>query len=319
MKTVTAARWGRTISKLFKNESGAFDFQKLMRGLGRGVRMIYQEIGKDFYPILKPILKWVTRKGPGLAFMQNYIAARTAGSGVAGGIGRGLWRTASGFGVSTVGAGVRGTKAAWTAARAAGHGAISARAIAGFRGARAGIGAGMAALGLSNPLGWTLTILSATTAVAKFTEALYKSQEHLKEFSGGMARVFMRSEVAGFKRDLASAKNRETVSGWLQWNTDTLKDQLRPLWDFLYNVLGAILSGLMLLVNAVVWVIAKPIQLIYDLIKWIWDSLPNWITGKKKFEGNDDDFGPFGNLLREFGHGRSDKWQEKALFNWGGL
>jgi hypothetical protein len=208
--------------------------------------------------------------------------------------------------------------AAWGARSAGVLGAARGGAMALGAGARAGLGAGMATLGLSNPAGWAVTIALAIPAIAGFTSMLYKSQEALKDFSGGMARTFAKSEIREFKRNLASARSRERVTGWLGEQSEQWKDNMRPLWDLLFNVLGSILAGIMWLVNTIIGFFTK----IFDTIRWAWNKLPDWITGgdmedpAKKAAA---DLGPFGNLLREFGAGRADKWQDKTLFNWGGI
>lgn len=181
----------------------------------------------------------------------------------------------------------------------------------------------MAALGLSNPVGWAVlaatAIPAAIAALVGFSNAVYKSQEALKEFSGGMARTFAKSEIREFKRNLASAKAREGSTAWLGDETEKFKDTMRPVWDTLFNIMANILAAIMHIIN---W-IASAMTKIGDMFRWVWDHLPKMFTKGAKMDDPDkkliDDLGPLGNMLREFGMGRSDKWQDKTLFNWGGI
>ncbi len=246
-----------------------------------------------------------------LAKQAGYGNLASRGAGIIGGVGQ----------VTGISTGISAGSAAWTAARVGGAGLMRAGVAAGGAGlgsAMSGLGAGAAALGLaSNPVGWAIAIAAAIPVIAGFSSALYHSQESLKDFNARLAGTYARSELSSIRRSFASANNRATVTSWLGWNTDKLSENLRPIWDFLYNVLGGLLAGLMLIVNAVVWVISGILTKIYDAIMWIWNKIKS-LWGGADEPGTDPVVGPFGGLLRDLGKGAGTAgWKEKALFDWG--
>ena len=160
-----------------------------------------------------------------------------------------------------------------------------------------------------------IAIAAAIPAIAGFTEMLYKSQDGLKNFNGHMAQIFARSEVNKIQRNIRSGESRATVTGWLQYQSDALKENLRPMWDRLYNILGAILAGLMAIINLLATLVkvseyaANPWKAVRDVIGGLWD----WAKG---IWGTKADLGPLGNTLREFGEGRANKYLDDSIFKW---
>jgi hypothetical protein len=211
-------------------------------------------------------------------------------------------------------------KAAWSAARLGGAGILRAGLTAGSAmktAATTGLAVAGVTAGLTNPIGWAIALTLATSAVAGFTEIMWKSQDRLKNFNGDIARVFARSEVNKIQRNIRSGENRAAVTGWLQYQSDALKENLRPMWDTLFNILGGILAGIMAIINllAVLFKLAEyarnPVKGIKDTIHEVWE----WAKG---IWGTKSDFGPLGNTLREFGEGRASKYLDPNIFKWEG-
>ena len=252
---------------------------------------------------------WFGKMNPAVA----QALGRIPGSGLAGNLFSATIGKTSRLGpaITAFGSTVGGaTLAKYTAMRAAGATALRAGTMAAGVGARTAVTTGLAAAGvaagLTNPIGWAIAIATAIPAIAGFTELLYKSQDGLRHFSGGMATVFAKSELNKLKRNITSSGRRAMVAGWLQTQSDSLKDKLLIIWDGLFIIVGSILAGLMWIINLVAG--------IYNILKGIWDWIKSWFIKDTK-----NDLGPLGNTLREFGAGRSDSLRAMKLFDWGGV
>jgi hypothetical protein len=292
-------------------------FTNLFPALGRmvdGYRRILRFTSNRIGPLFKEGIP--TAWNPAVLDTLNKVpGSRLIGRAVAGTGRFGAGLSAFTNVVGTAGAG------AWTAARLAGSGVLRAGAGAVGAGVRAAATTGLAAAGvaagLTNPIGWAIAIAAAIPAIAGFTELLYKSQAGLKDFNGHMATVFARAEVNKIQRSIRSGENRATVTGWLQYQSDALKENLRPMWDQLYNILGSILAGIMAIINMLALLMKlteyaqNPLKGVRDILGGMWD----WAKG---LFGAKVDLGDLGNTLREFGEGRASTYLDSSVFKWEG-